>query len=189
MAYSPLASNADVAAALGRDLTSDEEARVGAILKKASDLFREEARQTFNPDESTVRLKVTGGQVYLPQHPVVELTAVVDDDGEDVEFERNGQWLYVSMGSDEFVTVTYSHGGTIPPLAKLTVADIARKVLSISPAALEGVSQFNDGAGPYNQGGTYAAWAVGGQTMLSPDDKLIARQFRPRSPRLWVMSS
>ena len=37
------------------------------------------------------------------------------------------------------------------------------------------------------QGSWIAAWAVGGQVLLSPDDLALARSFRKRPPRLRVM--
>lgn len=183
-----LASETDVAAALGRDLTTDETARVGAILDKASELFRRRSGQQFTTGTSEVRLKVNGGKVYLPQRPVVSVTSVLDDDGDAVEYTQFKQWLTVDLSSSEFVTVTYSHGGDVPDVVRLCIADIARKILLISAEATTGVVQSTKTAGPYSKNETYATWAQGGQTMLAPDDVLLAESFRVRIPGVIVQT-
>lgn len=187
MAVTQLASQADVEAALGRDLTSDEVSRVGAILDKASELFRRRSGQTFTADRSEVRRQVTGGKVYLPQRPVTTVHSLVDADGDTVEYTLFKQWLLdIPLVSGAFVTVDYSHGGDVPDVVRLCIADIARKVLSIDPNAVNGVTQKSETAGPMTEQYTYAAWAVGGQTMLAPDDAALADSFRRRLPSLIV---
>lgn len=186
MAVTQLASTADVVAALGRELTSDEFARVGAILDKASELFRRRSGQQFTEGTSEVRLKVNGGKVFLPQRPVTAVTSVVDDDGDAVEYTQFKQWLTVPLLSHEFATVTYTHGGEVPDVVRLCIADIARKVLGISPKAMSGAVQATVTAGPYSRNETYATWAQGGQTMLAPDDAALADSFRIRIPNVIV---
>lgn len=183
-----LADRDDVEAALGRPLTPAEEGRVGFILEKVSDLFRLEAGQLFTPSESTVRRKVDGGRVLLPQRPVVEVERVQTDDGRAVTWTRLGQWLTVPLPSTAFVVVTYKHGGVVPDLVRLTVADVVKKVLLIDERAASGVSQYGHTEGPFSEQSTYAAWAQGGQASLSPEDKAIARSFRLRAPHVWVQS-
>lgn len=185
----PLAVAADVAAALGRDLTTSEAIKVVPILVKASELFRREAQQLFTADTSTVRLQVVGGDVHLPERPVTSVTAVVDDDGNAVTYTRHGGRLVTCLPSDRFVTVTYAHGGTVPDLVRTTVADIARKVLLIPEQATTGVSRATETAGPFSTTLEYATWAQGGQTMLAPDDRAIARSYRPRRRRIVVQSA
>ena len=201
MAVTQLASATDVVAALGRDLTSVEVTRVEPILDKASEMFRRRSGQQFTTGTSTVRLKVNGGRVYLPQRPVTSVTGVVDDDAVTIPYTRADQWLDVNilitgtstyssfLGSDAFVTVTYAHGGTVPDLVRLAVADIARRVLSVPESALAGMSQYAETKGPFTESGTFAAWAVGGQTMLSPDDKALADSYKFRAPSVTVMRS
>lgn len=189
MAVVQLASQEDVEASMGRDLTSAEEGRVGAILDKLSELFRRESGQTFTAGTSTVRLKVNGGRVYLPQRPVDTVSSVVDDDGDAVEYTRHDQWLTVPLVSHEFVTVTYTHGAeTAPDVVRLAVADAARQVLSIDPNATAGVASYGRTAGPFNEQSTYATWAQGGSARLSPDDLALARSFRVKVPTVWVSS-
>lgn len=185
-----LAAPSDVEEFLGRSLTTDEAARCEAILRKASALFRREARQDFTVGESTVRRKVNGGEVVLPQSPVREIWSVTDDRGRDVSYSLRGQILRVPLTSSEFVLVEYEHGAeTVPELVKDTVAEIAKKVLSISPNAVSGLTQAGFTAGPMSSQETYATWAQGGQTMLAPDDLATARSFRVRSLNVWVQDA
>jgi len=183
-----LASEDDVVAALGRDLTTAETARVDAVLDKLSELFRRESGQTFTAAESTVRLKVNGGRVRLTQAPVVEVVSVVDDDAVAVEYTLFGSWLTTDLASHEFVTVEYSHGGTVPDVVRLTIADAARQVLQVDPNAVTGITQRGETTGPFSEQTTYASWAVGGSTRLSPDDLSLARSYRVKVPTVWVQS-
>ncbi|WP_306365445.1 hypothetical protein [Nocardia sp. CC227C] len=186
-----LAADTDVETQLGRSLTTAEQDKVGDVLAKASDLFRREAEQDFTPGESTVRLKVEGGRVRLPQAPATEVTAVVDDDGADIDHELSGQWLTVTrdgtpMVSHEFVTVTYSHGGAVPDLVRITIAEIAAKVLRAPAQAQAGIVTQQRSAGGFQETNTYAAWALGGGTTLSPEDRAVARSFRYRGTKVIV---
>lgn len=188
MAVVQLASRADVEDAFGRDLTPEEEERVGAILDKASELFRLASGQQFTPGRSTARIKVNGGRVFLRQQPVVIIHSVTDDRGSDVSYDLSQRWLTVPRRSHEFVTVDYSHGGDVPDLVRLTVADVARQVLSINPNAAQGVAQYSGTAGPFTNQYTYATWAQGGATRLTPDDLAVAHSFRVRIPNVWIPS-
>ncbi len=187
MAVTSLATTDDVEAAFGRDLTSAESARAEAVLAKVSELFRRESGQQFTSGSSSVRLKVDGGMLYLPQRPVVSVTSVVDDDGEAVDYTQSGQWLTVDAASDVFLTVAYTHGGTVPDLVRLTVAEAVKTVLSIAEPATQGITQRSEADGSLSESTSYAAWAVGGQTMLSPADVALARSYHFRPPRAHVM--
>jgi len=195
MAVVQLATSTDVVAVLGRALTSSEVLRVEPILDKASELFRRRARQTFSNGTSTVRLKVNGGRVYLPQRPVTAVASVVDDAGVVVTYTLADQWLTLNTvlgdkfyGSDAFVTVAYTHGG-VPELVRLCIADVARQVLTIDANAQVGVSQHAETRGPFTESSSYATWAVGGSTRLSPEDNALADSYRFRAPSVVVMTS
>lgn len=181
-----LATSNDVEAILGRVLTSDEHERVDSVLLKASELFRRRSGQEFTAGTSAVRLKVNGGRVYLPQRPVVAVTTVLDDDGDAVVYTRAGQWLTLDLRSHEFVTVSYSHGGAVPDLVRLAIADVARQVMLVDQSAQSGGLQSSTTAGPFSQQITYAPWAVGGATRLSPDDIALADSYRAKVPTVWV---
>jgi hypothetical protein len=186
----PLASVDDVAVYFG-PMTSDEEVRAEAILSKASALFRRIARRDFTAGETTVRLKVAGGEVYLEQIPATAVTDVLADDGTDIVNELAGQRLTVTrngcpLASHEFVTVTYTYGAFIPDDVRQTIAEIAAKVLRIPAAAAAGMASQTRSAGPFSESDTYAGWAVGGATSLAPEDRALAESYRYRGTQVIV---
>jgi hypothetical protein len=180
MAVVQLATADDVVEFLGRDLTSAEETRVEPILNKASELFRRESGQTFTSGTSENRLRVRGGtEVYLPQRPVVSVESVTDDDGEALEYTVRGQVVRLSARTAlPFVLVEYTHGGAVPDVVRVAVAEIAAVVLRIDSSALSGLSQVQETTGPFSRQASYASWAIGGATRLSPEDVQLARSFR-----------
>lgn len=187
----PLADPDDVASVLGRDLTEAEEDRAAGILAKASALFRRIARRDFTAGETTVRLKVNGGQVYLEQIPATAVTEAIADDGTDITHELTGQRLTLTrngcpLASHEFVTVTYTHDTLIPDDVRETIAEIAAKVLRIPPAAAAGITSQTRTAGPFSENNTYAGWAVGGATSLAPEDRALAESYRYRGTQVIV---
>lgn len=178
MAVVQLATAADVAEFLGRDLTSEETTRVEPILDKASELFRRESGQLFTSGTSDVRLRVRSGDtVYLPQRPVVSIESLTDEDGNDVTHTNRDQTVTVDT-SALWVLVEYTHGGEVPDLVRLAVAEIGAVVLRIDAAAQAGRTQSQETVGPFSRQASYAAWAIGGATRLSPDDVALARSFR-----------
>lgn len=180
-----LATTHDVEEFIGRALTPEEVTRLGPILTKLSALFRSESGQEFTLGGSDVRLKVNGGRVYLPQRPVGAVLSVVDDHDRAVAYTQRGQWLRVAASG--FVVVAYTHGSPeVPELVRTTIADAARQILGINADAVAGVSQGGVTAGPYSEQKTYAAWAQGGSTRLSPEDLAIARSFRVKVPTSWA---
>lgn len=189
MTVTRLASTADVEAALGRELTSGEQGLAEFALDKASEAFRREAGQTFTPAESTVRLKALGGVVTLPQRPAVDVSAVADDDGNAVEFTLDGQRVVLDADALPYVAVTYEHGGDVPDLVRLAVAEVVARNLRIDDDAKAGKTQFSNTAGPFTESGAFATWAVGGQVMLSPDDKALARSYRRPQPRVYIQNA
>lgn len=181
MAAVQLASDEDVVAALGRALTSAEGAKVDAILDKASELFRKRSGQQFTEGSSLVRLKVTANYVDLPQRPVVAVQSVTRDvaGGASISHDLFQSRLTLhGVRAGDMVRVGYTHGGPVPDLVRLTIADVARKVLEIDPKAATGLSQFSETTGPFTEQSTYATWAQGGETRLSPEDNAIADSFR-----------
>ena len=196
MSVIQLAESTDVAAVLGRSLTATESTKVEPVLDRLSQQFRRLSRQTFTPAESTVRLRVHGGDVYLPQVPVVAVSSVTDDDANAVTYTRMGQWLsitnppeYAGLGGPlAFVLVTYTHGdATVPDEVRLCIAEAAKRAILIPDAAAAGATQHTETAGSLTESTSFAAWAIGGQSMLSPDDRDLARSFRMRTPRVIVM--
>lgn len=193
----------------GRVLSEAETERAARLIAQASARFRREARQDFTPGESAVRLRVTDRKVYLPQWPAGLVLGVLDDDGRPVAWSRipeGGQTIRLDVGGElairpdvivappggsrcpQFVTVHYRHGGQVPDDVVGAVAGAVARVLNADPDAVRGVAQTTDTRGPFSRTRQFASWSVGGQLLLSPDDLTLARSYRPRSPRLLVMS-
>jgi hypothetical protein len=131
-----------------------------------------------------VLLRVTAGHVVLPQRPVVSVESVQRDCSptEPIPFDLYKSRLTVHyVRSGELVRVQYTHGGEVPDLVRLTVAEVAKKVLSICKQAQAGVVKASSTDGPFTDSVTYATWAQGGQTMLAPDDAAIAASFRVKT--------
>lgn len=186
----PLATVDDVVAYFG-PMTSAQQDRAERILAKASALFRRTARRDFTAGETTVRLKVSGGEVYLEQIPATAVTDVTDDAGIDIVHELHGQRLTLTrngcpLASHEFVTVTYTYSTLIPDDVRETIAEIAAKVLRIPAAAAAGLASQTRSAGPFSESNTYATWAVGGATSLSPEDQKLAESYRYRGTQVIV---
>ncbi|MFT9111991.1 MAG: hypothetical protein ABF453_02890 [Bifidobacterium psychraerophilum] len=191
MTVTALASTSDVSKALGRNLTDDEQDRVQHVLDLLSEKFRTEAAQTFSVETYTHRLKADGGLIRFPRTPLVDVTGVVSDNTEALQWVREGNAIRIpSLGSDGFALVTYTAGfDHVPDAVRLQIADEAQKIISINPKAREGYTQTTEVTGPLTDGGTFGAWAVGGQAMLSPEGIALAKRFRPRKVgRIWVMA-
>lgn len=186
----PLVDVADIEAALGRPLRDEEKTRALFVADKLSAAFRMRARQTFTVETYTHRLKVdAGGRVFPTRAPLVKVRAVVTDDGQPIPYEKRHGFISVPALSSEFVVVTYDAGlSEVPPAVRLQLADSARRILTIPDAAAQGATQATDTTGPFTQSRQYAAWAVGGQALLSPDDQALANAYRPRrAGHVWVM--
>jgi hypothetical protein len=177
--YTALATSIDVVEALGRALTASEQLSVEAKLAKASELFRTAAGRTFTPDRRTNRLKVHGDEVRLAESPVTEVHSVTTDDGAPVAYTRFKQTLTVHRCPQSFVRVDYSFGDEeIPKLAVTTVAEMVSRTFNVDERARSGLSQFQQTGGPYQEGGSFAAWAIGAQVLLSPADAQAAQSLR-----------
>ncbi|MEV5042704.1 hypothetical protein [Microbacterium sp. LMI1x-1-1.1] len=188
--YTPLATREDVVAALGRALTPSEEMSLEVRLVTASGLFRAEARRQFTAGRKTVRLKVNGGEVRLPETPVHDIHSVTSADGP-IAYTQTGNILSLGLRSVAFVTVDYSFGSAdIPAEVTATVAAMVARVYGVDVRAAAGFTQVSSSEGPYSESGQFAGWAVGGQVMLAPADAAVARQYRPaRLPTTIVSGS
>lgn len=175
-----LATIADVEARLGRPLTAAELPKAQAWLEDASALFVQRAVQQFEPGESRVRLFPRDGVVRLVQRPVIEITSVRDLDGVEIDYTFDGFQSIYDLGSYTPVIVEYDHGSeNIPADVVACVAGMVVRTLQIAPDAASGVTQQS--VGPFSQ--SYAAWAVGGQVMMSPAEEKVANAYRDKSFR------
>ena len=170
-----LATITDVEARLGRTLTTAESSKATAYLTDASALFIQRAVQKFEQGESVVRLFPKDGVVRLVQRPVITVSEIKDLDGNIIDFTFDGHQSIYDLGAYTPVTVTYEHGSaTIPNDVVAVVAGMVARTLSINPDAASGVQQQT--VGPFSQ--SYAAWAVGGQVMMSPVEAKVADSYR-----------
>lgn len=175
-----LATTADVEARLGRPLTASELSKANAWLEDASALFTNRATQQFVPGESKVRLFPRDGVVRLVQRPVIEIVSVKDLDGTEIDYTFDGHQSLYDLGAYSPVVVEYEHGSeNVPADVVAAVAGMVVRTLQIAPDAASGVTQ--QAVGPFSQ--SYAAWAVGGQVMLSPMEEKVAADYREKTFR------
>lgn len=187
-----LCEPSDVEAALGRVLTTAELGRAGALIEQVSEQYKWVAGQTFEPGSTTARLRVSNSRIYLPERVATAVTAVVDDEGYSGSWTLTGQKLLVKTAnglkvpSGVMLTVTYAFTGVVPALDRLTVAAAVGRNLTLAAPALTGVTRHTETMGPYTTTDEYAAWAVGGSSLLAPNDVLIARRWIPagRGPHI-----
>lgn len=167
-----LATSADVAARLGRDLTPVETIKIPALLQDASASVRNYTHQYIEQViDDTVTLRVRNARIRLPQRPV---TAVSLGAGPPGSF----QWLgddKIFVGSsipDTFgwepwrygiraVTVTYTHGyNPIPDDIIGVVCSIVMRALGREPTDAGMTSESIQGYS-YTIGVVGAAGALG----------------------------
>lgn len=129
MVLGPFATAADLAARMGRELTTVEQSQATRLLTDASHLIRMTAgyQQISRVDNDTVTLPGTGcGTLKLPQRPVRDVTAIAGLTVSDWEWDgfqtltRLGGYLW-----DSPVTVTYSHGFDPDDIAYQVAASVA----------------------------------------------------------------
>lgn len=147
----PLTDTASVAALLGRDLTDPETARADILIAFASAEVIDATGQTFElVEDDDVVLDCYGGEIVLPQAPIVEVTSVVIDpafasytppaDQWEVlgrtlllrrpryRFLQTNQTWPIRLGIMETFTgkvrVVYTHGGTVPVGVSAVIAEV-----------------------------------------------------------------
>lgn len=185
-----LADVDDVEALLGDTV---DQSRVAAMLAQASARFRTEARCEFTQATNTKILRVLGGEVDLPDRPVVTVDSVASlaDDGS--ESTQITGWVFDGIhtvhvgdqtcvinasrvGAPETVSVQWDSGySAIPEDVRWAVA--AMVVRAIGTPAPEGVTSEQVGAYSYRAGGYTASGALS----MSRDEVTVARKYRPRS--------
>lgn len=165
-------------------------ALVEHAINRLSMLFCQEAGQDFQLRTLTQVLKVNGGIVRLGVKPVQKVEAVNDvETGRAVDWVLKGGVLRVGALSHQLVEVTYRAGyDGAPEIVKSQLIDSVGRYLALPETARQGVSQVSETVGPHTRSQTFAAWAVGGQVMLSPDDIALSHKFRPiKTGNVWVV--
>lgn len=156
----------DVATRLGRTLDATEAATVTDLLKLATGLIQNEARQTLTQveDDTLTRSGTPEDRVRLPQRPVTEVSSVTLDDaelteGEDyyvdgdelVRLPASGQSSFALISGsgwgtpDQTLEVVYTHGydtDSFPETIRgLTIEMAKRAFMNTSGAMMERLGQ------------------------------------------------
>lgn len=177
----PLADRLTVETALGRKLDSEEVLQVEHLIAVASNAFASAARISFGAGTQRVRLISQSGMLSIRQPGVTEIQAVQDDDGTPLDYQWDKDRPQVVTTRTETGAgcwVSYAYNYTPPKTVGLRIAEIVKRTLMVPKNAQAGLTQFSETKGPFTRSGTYATWAVGGQTLLSPEDLRLARSLR-----------
>lgn len=193
----PLASQSDVEALLGRDLTTTEELRVDSLLRSASANVRRISTQMFTAETSTdVVLPISRhGKVRLSQRPVTAIASVTDIYDNVLTYTQAGEWLTVCsfpINSWELhlphgwnvceVKVTYDHGGDVPDVVIGVVASIVARALGTD---LTQTGVFQESIDGYSVGSSVTMGVVlaqGGAGMLASEIEICESFRRPGVP-------
>jgi hypothetical protein len=192
----PLATPADLAAALGRPLTDAEAARAPALLASASARIRRYTGQTFSyvPDDTFVT-RADRDQVRLPQRPVTAVTSVFAVgtgglpnvpllgwwwDGLDIVY-LGGLGIQVNLPEwwldecpDYSYRVLYSHGYQVIPADVVDVAVGAVLRTLTAPTQAGGVTSETIGSYSYR----IDTAGLGVSVTLTKDDKDALADYR-----------
>lgn len=183
----PLASEDDVVARLGRDLTATEAARIDALLSDASAKVRAYTGQDITQATSTTRVRVRQNRIRLPQRPVTAVSAVTDLNAVALTgWTLVGSVVYLDTAVPDqwaweprrtavgFVDVTYTHGyETVPDELIAVVCQIVGRALG-NDATQSGITSETLGAYSYSTGTAGAAGPLG----LLPDERAVLDSYR-----------
>lgn len=177
----PLATDSDLEARLGRDLTEAEAERTPALLADVSDSVRIYTGQALLRGDVTVRARVKRGMVRLPQRPVHSVDSVTNLDGDDVDFEWDGlDRVHISHVAAwestpaHVVNITYDAGPDEVSSAIVgIVCSIVLRSLGVDPTQTS-VSQESVDGYAYTLGSAGGAGAYG----LLPSEMRTLDSFR-----------
>lgn len=174
-----LATAVDVAAALGRTLTTEETNRSVPLLLLASAAVSNETGYRFAPGEYTVERRVRGRKVKLPAlvDSVDDVVAVDQCDGSetalvvDVDYTVRGSTVYGLSGC--WVGVTFTVEADVPAEIVALVAGIVASTIEAPSASID-----SETAGPF----TTSYVDSTGRVFLSKSDKLILAPYKQPRP-------
>lgn len=150
-----LAASEDVEAVLGRTLTADESARIGAILDAASAAVREATGRKYEAGTYTVTRKARGGKLRLDDPATVTEIVEVGCDGSEsavTGYTLRGDTVY-GLGCAGWVEVTYTTAGDVPADLVSTVASMAARDLTNETPA--GATGWTVTKGPFTESATF----------------------------------
>lgn len=185
MSLDPLATVEDVEARLGRQLTTDEETQMEALLADVSAAIRAYTGQEITAGTSSdVRLRTRGDKVRLPQRPVTAVGSVDSMTAVALGFTwYAGDTITLdAVDTVGWVDVTYDHGyEEIPPDLIAVACNIAMRAFG-TPTEQTGMQSESIGTYSYTIGGAAAAGALG---MLA-DEKIVLEGYRRVIGTAWV---
>ncbi len=206
----PLATDGDLAARLGRDLTPDEAARSEALLKDASAKIRSYTGRQFSVvADDMIVLRPVGSHLRLPQTPVTAVTEIMaiggaglpditlpaacwQWDGVDlVELWPINPDVWLSLPTAEWIEygqwgpdtyrVIYSHGHE--PIPDDVVAVCCTMVLRTltSPTSTEGLVSESIGQYNYQYGQGPGRQSPGPTVKMTDDDRNELAHYRRKA--------
>lgn len=196
----PLATSDDVSERLGRALTTEESAKIEALILDASSAVIAYTGQTFGLHETTALLPIRNGAIRLPLRPVTAISAVEDGNGNTLSFAWISGDSTISLLSAGYLNewelnilpgtrvgkaaVTYTHGYyPIPDDVIGVVCQIVGRALG-SPMdeadviVSESITNYS-----YSERSTSSV----GWFSLQPDEKLILDRYRVLAGPIPVM--
>jgi len=195
----PLATDNDVAGRLGRDLTSDELARIDTLLADVSAAVRAYAGQTFTQEQTTDLVTIRNRAVRLPQQPITDVASAVDQFGNNVPFIWITGDTMIALASSTWVNafelnlypwtrlskvrVTYTHGyETVPDDVVAVVCSVIGRALGVSPTqggiTSESITNYS-----YTIGSAAAQGPFG----LMAEEKSVLDRYRTLAGPAWML--
>lgn len=186
----PLATSDDVVERLGRALTTEEAAKIDALLDDASAAVRAYAGQTFTEHETTDLLPIRNRAIQLPLRPVSAVDSVTDQNANSLVFTWLTGDTTIALASRGYLNewelnvlpgtrmakafVTYTHGYYVIPDDVIgVVCQIAGRALG-SPSTDAGMTQETIQGYSYMQGSAAGAGPFG----MLPDEKRVLDRYR-----------
>lgn len=184
-----LAGADDVAAVLGlsdpAELTEAQQIRLDGLLERVSDEFQRLTSRVFTTGPTTVRANVVDGRATIPGIANA-VNAVTSVDGDEIDFEQDGNSVTVSLNGDKLPTgdvVVVDYDGAGPPTAVTAlVASIVARHLTVVPGstATQSVSMT---AGQFST--RYADW-MSSTGLFTHDELQSVYQFRIPVPTVVI---
>lgn len=178
-----LATEADLEARLGRDLTDEEAAQADALLGDVSAAIEIYTGRKFHRDTYQLRTRVKRGRVRLPYRPVHDVASVTDRFGDSVRWEWDGiDTVFVDCCAApgqaplQVVDITYDGGpDDVPPAILGIVCAIALRSLGVDPTEASITQESVDGYA-FTIGSTGGGRAFG---VLPSEAKILAKFTGP----------
>jgi len=168
----------DLEAALGRELTEDEEGKADYIVSLISSYIQTYTGLSFELQTTTIRMKSDYyGAVQLPGGNIQEILEVNYYYGAEAVYYWDGIDMIFGLEPAQAVDVRYSYGYTEVPDEIVKVATQAAKRLLLTPDGAEPGSLFKYRVGDVEEMYSGAFGSLG-RGMFNDLEKLILDQYR-----------